>query len=187
MWFTQKVGCPPTLLFSLGAKQLNMNDAEIESRVADIARPLAVAEGLELLEVRFVREGYAGVLRLTIERSGAPTSVSDCETLSRVIAGVLDAHDFIAERYTLEVSSAGLTRPLRTLPDFTRNVGNLVRVVLRQGGDLTGTLREAGEEGISVEMDDGGVKKFTLADVISARREIDLFSGRNAHKGGRKP
>jgi len=164
-----------------------MTDAEIEARVADIARPLAVAEGVELLEVRFVREGYSGALRLTIERSGSPTSVADCETVSRALGGVLDAHDFIAERYTLEVSSAGLTRPLRTLPDFSRNVGNLVRVVLRQGGDLMGTLREAGEDGILVEVEDGGARKFALSDVASARREIELFSGRNAPKGGRRP
>jgi len=164
-----------------------MNDAEIEARVADIARPLAVAEGLELLEVRFVREGYSGALRLTIERSGGPTSVADCEMLSRALDGALDAHDFIAGRYTLEVSSAGLTRPLRTLPDFARNVGNLVRVVLRQGEDLTGTLREAGEEGLLVELEDGGTRKIALADVASARREIEMFSGRNAHRGGRKP
>jgi ribosome maturation factor RimP len=164
-----------------------MNDAGIEARVADIARPLAVAEGLELLEVRFVREGYSGALRLTIERSGGPTSVEDCEKLSRALEGALDAHDFISGRYTLEVSSAGLTRPLRTLPDFTRNVGNLVRIVLRQGGDLTGTLREAGEEGLSVDLGDGAVRKIALADVASARREIELFSGRNAPRGGRKP
>lgn len=164
-----------------------MNDAEIEARVADIARPLAVAEGVELLEVRFVRGGYSGALQLTIERSGSPTSVADCETLSRALEGALDAHDFIEGRYTLEVSSAGLTRPLRTLPDFTRNVGNLVRVVLRQGGDLTGTLRSAGEDGLLVELEDGGARNFALAEVASARREIALFSGRNAPKGGRRP
>jgi ribosome maturation factor RimP len=164
-----------------------MTDSEIEARVADIARPLAVAEGVELLEVRFAREGSAGALRLVIERSGSPTSVADCETLSRALEGALDAHNFIEDRYTLEVSSAGLTRPLRTLPDFTRNIGNLVRVVLRQGGDLTGTLREAGEEGLAVELEDGRTRKFALADVASARREIELFSGRNAHKGGRRP
>ena len=164
-----------------------MTDSEIEARVADIARPLAVAEGVELLEVQFAREGSSGALRLVIERSGSPTSVTDCETISRALGGALDAHDFIDGRYTLEVSSAGLTRPLRTLPDFTRNIGNLVRVVLRQGGDLTGTLREAGEGGLAVELEDGETKKFALADVASARREIELFSGRDAHKGGRRP
>jgi len=166
---------------------VHMTDAEIEARVADIARPLAVAEGVELLEVRFAREGHSGALRLTIERSGAPTSVADCETVSRALESALDAHDFIEGRYTLEVSSAGLTRPLRTLPDFIRNRGNLVRVVLRQGGDLTGTLREAGESGISVELEGEGTRMVPLAEVASARREIELFSGRHAPKGGRKP
>jgi len=164
-----------------------MTDAQIEARVADIARPLAMAEGVELLEVRFVREGYAGALRLTIERSGGPTAVADCETISRALGSALDAHDFIAGRYTLEVSSAGLTRPLRTLPDFTRNVGNLVRVVLRQGEEFIGTLCYAGEDGISVEVEGKGTRKTALVDISSARREIELFSGRNAHKGGRRP
>jgi len=164
-----------------------MTDADIEARVGDIARPLAVAEGLELLEVRFTGEGPAKVLRLVIERSGGPTSLADCETVSRALEGALDAHDFISVHYTLEVSSAGLTRPLRTLPDFVRNLGNLVRVVLRRGESLTGTLKSAGEDGISVELDGGRVRTVAMADLASARREVGMWSGTNARKGGRRP
>lgn len=148
----------------------------IEEKVREIARPLAAAEGVDLLEVRFAQEGPGRVLRLTIERPGAPTALSDCEAVSRAVERVLDTVDFIPGRYNLEVSSAGLTRPLKTLPDFIRAVGTLVRVVPRRGGAVTGTLKEASEAGLRVETAPGESHGFTLDEVASARREIGLFN-----------
>jgi ribosome maturation factor RimP len=119
------------------------------------------------------------VLRLTIERPGAPTALADCEAVSRAVEHVLDTVDFIPGRYSLEVASAGLTRPLRTLPDFTRAVGTLVRVVPRNGGAVTGRLRSASESGITVEEEGGGTRTIALDEVATARREIDMFIGKN--------
>lgn len=154
---------------------LTGDEMDIEERVLDIARPLAAAEGVDLLDVRFVREGPRRVLRLTIERPGAPTALADCEAVSRAVERVLDTVDFIPERYSLEVASAGLTRPLRTLPDFVRAVGTLVRVTPREGGPVTGVLRAAGESGLTLELPGGKALSLPLDSVASARKEVDLF------------
>src|SRR5690349_2640063 len=101
---------------------------DLMANVREVAGPLALAEGVELLDVALVREGHTQVLRLTIERPAGPTTVADCESVSRAVSAALDARDLIPARYFLEVSSAGADRPLRTLAEFRRSVGRLVRI-----------------------------------------------------------
>ena len=149
------------------------------SNVREVAGPLALAEGVELLDVELVREGPHQVLRLTIERSAGPTTVADCESVSRAVSIALDARDFIPFRYMLEVSSAGADRVLRTLVDFQRSVGRLVRVEERgvRSGPVVGTLHRADESGLLIETADGSRKLVQLADVASARREVPFGPG----------
>ena len=85
---------------------------DIVTRVRELAQPLARAEGVNLVDVAFLTEYGRRILRLTIERPEAPTSVADCEAVSRAVAPLLDAGNFIPHRYALEVSSAGRDTPL---------------------------------------------------------------------------
>lgn len=153
-----------------------------------MAGPLATAEGVELLDVTYHDEGHGRVLRLTIERPGGATSVADCETVSRAVERALDAVDAVPAPYVLEVSSAGLTRPLRTREDFRRAVGGLVRLTVRDDrtGPVTGTLREAGDAGLVVETVDGERRLIPLGDIRTARREID-FPTSHPHRGRGRP
>jgi len=147
----------------------------VVERVRELAAPLARAEGVELLDVTFVDEGHGRVLRLTIERPGGPTAVADCEAVSRAVELMLDAGEAVPSPYTLEVSSAGLTRPLRTLEDFRRAAGGLVRVAVRDdrsGGPVIATLLAADETGLTLELEDGARRRVALADVRAANREI---------------
>ena len=93
-----------------------MGPMEITRRVRDVAEPLAHAEGVRLLDVTFARQGPSHVLRLVIDRPGGPTSVADCEAVSRGVAAALDATDAIPHAYLLEVSSAGKDTPLWKRP-----------------------------------------------------------------------
>lgn len=162
---------------------------DIASRVRDIAQPLARAEGVELLSVKFVREGGRRVLRLTIDRDADPTSIEDCRTISKAVGAVLDADDVVPYQYVLEVSSAGLTRPLRTVQDFRRNLGRLVKVTLRheRSGALMGTLTSADEGGLTVELADGSQRNLALDEISFAQREISLNApGRQEPTGNLK-
>src|SRR6266513_2694680 len=93
-------GPAPTLCVLRGSRM------DMLSRVRDFAQPLARAEGVDLLEVAFAWEGREQVLRLTIERPNGPTSVADCEAVSRSVGAALDAQDLIPHHYLLEVASA---------------------------------------------------------------------------------
>lgn len=153
---------------------------DIVARIRDVAQPLARAEGVDLLDIVYTREGHSQVLRLTIERPQGPTSVADCESVSRAVGRALDGLDLFPDPYRLEVTSAGLTRPLASLADFERSVGRLVRIVLRapQSGEVLGTLAAADADGLSVTLDDGTVRRIPLAEVARARREIPFGLGR---------
>lgn len=159
---------------------------DVLKQVRDMAGPLAAAEGVELLDVSFNFEGHGQVLRLTIERLGGGTSVADCEAVSRAVERVLDATDAVPAPYTLEVASAGLTRPLRGLEDFRRATGGYVKLVLRDArtGPVTGTLVAAGEDGLTVELEDGGRRTVALADIRAANRDVRFPAGRPP-RGGR--
>jgi len=147
---------------------------DIAAKVRDIAQPLCRAEGAELLDVALVRENGRQVLRLTVERESGPTTLADCEAVSRAVETALDAAAAVPFRHVLEVSSPGADRPRTTLPGFRRQVGHPVRVTLHgvRAGPLTGTLAEAGEGGLTLESSDGSRRTIPLAEVAEVRREV---------------
>lgn len=91
----------------------------ISERVAAFAEPLIEAEGMELVDVEYLREGGRWVLRLFIDKPGG-VSLEDCQTISRQVERVLDVEDPIETAYSLEVSSPGVARPLKKRDDFRR-------------------------------------------------------------------
>jgi len=92
-------------------------------------RAIAAQKGCRLLAVESAGAGRYSVLRLVLERAtGEPVTIEDCETVSREVSVLLDSTGEIAQRYTLEVSSAGLERRLYSLEDARRFAGRRVRV-----------------------------------------------------------
>jgi len=123
-----------------------MEDANIEALLA----PIVAAGGLELVEV----EHRAGVLRVVVD--GPAADLDRLADVSRAVSAALDAADPVpGGRYTLEVSTPGLERPLRTPRQFARAVGEqvLVRLVAGVDGDrrVRGRLAHADDEGIVIE------------------------------------
>ncbi|MBK8173369.1 MAG: ribosome maturation factor RimP [Sandaracinaceae bacterium] len=113
----------------------SIDNAAIES----IVEPICKAHGLELVEVRYLREPGGAVLRITIDRDRAPgvplnesgVSLEDCTSVSRDVSTALDVHDPLSTRYRLEVTSPGLDRPLVKLRDFEKFAGEDVRITTR--------------------------------------------------------
>ncbi len=102
-------------------------DRQVVERVAAAARPLAEAEGLELVAVEYQREAGGWVLRVYLEKPGG-IGLDDCQRVSQQLGDLLDVEDLIDHAYTLEVSSPGLERPLVLEADFARFAGRLVRL-----------------------------------------------------------
>ena len=124
-----------------------------------VATPLADL-GIEVSDIELA----GGLLRVTVERSdGTSIDIDAITAATRILSRELDIHDPIPSRYTLEVSSPGLERPLRTPAHFLRAVGQKVAVRTNPGveGDrrVTGLLTTADDTGIVVtsESNDGPV------------------------------
>jgi ribosome maturation factor RimP len=128
--------------------------------------------GYELVGVQLQGRGAAGMLlRVYIDHADGIT-LDDCAAVSHQLSGALDVEDPIRERYTLEVSSPGLDRPLFSVADFDRFAGHRAKVRLARLVDgrrnFSGTLRGASSGLVCIEVD-GRVLELAHADIESAR------------------
>ncbi|HTV52673.1 MAG TPA: ribosome maturation factor RimP [Steroidobacteraceae bacterium] len=130
--------------------------AALRERLFALIEPLLAQLGYELVELEYVPARGRGLLRLFIDRPQG-IGLDDCERASREVSALLDVEDPIPGAYTLEVSSPGDDRVLRTRAHFDRFVGSRVHVELtapRQGRRrYTGTLHSVADEGVVLEVD----------------------------------
>jgi ribosome maturation factor RimP len=133
--------------------------AVLRERLMALIEPLLVRMGYELVELEHVAGRASAVVRIFIDRPQAPQGVGidDCERVSHEVSALLDVEDPIPTAYTLEVSSPGADRVLRTRTHFDRFVGSRVFVELKEPRDgrkrYTGMLRVVQDEGIELEVD----------------------------------
>lgn len=106
-------------------------EEKIKGKIQALADKVADDCGFELVDISLCGSGRNNLLRVTIDRDGG-IKLDDCETFSRRLEGLLDVEDPIPWRYTLEVSSPGLDRPLKTCNDFKKNTGKPVRVITKE-------------------------------------------------------
>ena len=98
---------------------------EIEKRSLEIAESCAKKLGLEILDVEYVKEFGSMVLRIISDKEGG-LDINDATLLNEAIGEVLDREDFIKDEYSLEVSSPGIERELKSEKDYTKAIGNYV-------------------------------------------------------------
>lgn len=158
-----------------------MNPKAINAKLFEIVEPVAADAGYELVDLVFVREGAGWVVRVFIDHleghapegiEGSQVSFADCEEMSRELSAVLDVEDPVPCAFTLEVSSPGLDRPLRTAAHFARYIGQVakVRLAVGTGGrrNFKGTLVGVDEGVVTIEVD-GRNYELPVADVATAR------------------
>jgi ribosome maturation factor RimP len=118
--------------------------------------PTVEAQGYELVDLEFIPQGRASVLRIFIDRPEG-IGLEDCATVSKAVSELLDADDPIPGQYNLEVSSPGLDRVLRKRAHYERFVGSRVHVQLASPlagrRRFTGALQTVGEDAVTVEVD----------------------------------
>jgi len=139
-----------------------MSDSTTLRKVERLIVPIVSDLHLELYDIEF----RGGTLRVTIDRPAGVEEGLDLEAIalaSRLIGRELDHDDPMAGHYTLEVSSPGLERSLRTPKHFQRSIGKTVALRLRDivtpEGErserrLQGVLVAADEESATISLDD---------------------------------
>jgi ribosome maturation factor RimP len=141
-------------------------------------QPVVVAAGLELVDV----ELKTGVLQVTVDREGGV----DLEALTdanRAVSTVLDDLDPIPGRYSLEVSSPGIERPLRTPVHFAKAVGATVNVKTRPQvpGErrLQGTLVASDDDGFTLDVVGSGEPVRLAYSDIDRARTVFVWGGQD--------
>lgn len=132
-----------------------MSSKRIEA-LKEMLEPAVSAVGMELWGVEFLAQGKHSILRLYIDSEQGVT-IDNCEAVSHQVSGVLDVEDPINGEYSLEVSSPGMDRPLFSFAQFSRYVGELVKVRLQVAvsgkRNFTGKLLAANDGDLTFEVD----------------------------------
>lgn len=146
---------------------------------------LAASHGLEVFDLSFRREAPGWVLRVMLDRTTGEVGIEDCQRVSHDLSAWLDVEDAtigesLGDSYTLEVSSAGLDRPLRLErgdADFRRFEGRLAKVVTREpvDGQTAFAGRLAGVDDGHVLMTEGRrTHRVPLDKIGRARLDVEF-------------
>ena len=123
----------------------------IKDTLTHLILPLLNRRDVELVELAVSGSHRRQIVRIFVDRPDGIT-VDECAALSRDIADMLDTRNPIDGTYLLEVSSPGLTRPLKTDRDFERVVGKALRLVVDGLGVVVGTLLQIKADYLDVEL-----------------------------------
>lgn len=101
-----------------------MINKEIEEKLEKSIQSL----GCELYDISFFKENGADILRVSIMAQNGKTTLDICQKVSEMISPLLDVYELISNNYTLEVSSPGIERVLKTPRHFKLSMGERVQV-----------------------------------------------------------
>ena len=143
---------------------------EVADQIHQSIQGLVRDEGCELVYVQYLPEGRGALVRIYIDKEGG-VDLGDCQRVSRKTGVLLDVEDLIPHRYTLEVSSPGLERPLFSASDFEKYAGNEIRLTTRMKvGDrrkFKGWLKSIRAEVIELECE-GEIFQIPLENIKKA-------------------
>ncbi|MBQ9199490.1 MAG: ribosome maturation factor RimP [Lachnospiraceae bacterium] len=138
-----------------------MKKSEIEEYCTVLVTPIIEENSFELVDVEYVKEGADYYLRVYADKEGG-INIDDCVLISRALEKKLDEDDKLSDAYILEVSSPGLTRPLKKDKDFKRSIGKKVEVKLfvKYNGlkQFEGILKDYSDEAVTIELEADDIK-----------------------------
>ncbi len=154
----------------------------LEGRLAGIIAPALAGMGYELVRVAVLGREQPTVQIMADRADGGQIGVDDCEAISRAMGAVLDVEDPIPGAWTLEVSSAGIDRPLTRRKDWNRYAGHLARVEMAMplpdgrkrlsgnvlGADATHARLRVDDSEIALPLEDIRRAKLVLTDELIA-------------------
>jgi ribosome maturation factor RimP len=154
-----------------------MAKVPIAQLVMNLIEPVLVAEGLELVDVEYKKEGKSWALRIFIDKEKGIT-VEDCQKISRLTGDLIDVEETIKTPYNLEVSSPGLDRSLKREKDFLKFKGKRIRLQSLSPIDgrrkFTGVLTDFKDDIIYMDLEDGKPFEILLPQMLRANLVIEI-------------
>ena len=148
-----------------------------EAKTAQLIQPVVEANGVELFDVDYVKEGSDWYLRVYIDKEGGITS-DDCADVSREMNEILDREDYVEGSYTFEVSSPGLGRPLKKEKDYIRSMGKELEIrtyrAIDREKEFYGILKAYDADTVTIEQEDGKEMVFEKSNIALIRLAFDF-------------
>ena len=145
----------------------------MESRLATIVAPALEAMGYELVRVAVLGRDRPTVQVMADKADGSQITVADCEAISHALSAVLDVEDPIPGAWSLEISSAGIDRPLTRPKDWNRFAGHLARAETNAPIDgrkrFSGVVLGADDTAARMRLDDGSEIVLPLTGLRRAK------------------
>ncbi len=152
------------------------NKEQYEKRTEALILPLLEKRSFELYDIEYVKEGGDFYLRVYIDKPGGIT-IDDCVDVSREMNEILDREDYIKDAYTFEVSSPGLSRPLKKEKDFKRAVGKAVEVhtfrAIEKQKQFIGELLRYTDDSVTIKAEEGEME-FPKKNISLIRLYVDF-------------
>lgn len=147
--------------------------------VTAIAQRVVDSRGFELVDVQVQRGRQGSFVRLFVDRPGG-IGLDDLQSVSHEVSAIMDAENPIESAFTLEVSSPGIDRPLRSEADYRRFVGRLAKLSSYELVDgrrhWTGRLQgiEGGAVVVRLEKEGDAVARIPLNKIAHGRLEVEF-------------
>jgi ribosome maturation factor RimP len=151
----------------------------VGEQVRAVALRVTEGRGYELTDVEVKRDRSGYVIRIFADKDGG-IGLDELQAVSEEVSAILDAEDPIPASYTLEVSSPGLDRPLRTEKDYRKAVGKLVKLssydVVEGRRHWTGRLTafDEGVVSVTLEKEGGSVARIPFDKIAHGRLEVEF-------------
>ncbi|MFH1888680.1 MAG: ribosome maturation factor RimP [Candidatus Omnitrophota bacterium] len=154
-----------------------MDKQETISQLRDMIVEYLKVQGLDLVDLILRHEGNGFILRVLADRPEGGITVDECSRLNISISNLLDERGLLEEgRYTLEISSPGLDRPLKEKSDFLRCIGRRVRLFLNEPVndkiELEGSINKAEDDSVYIDKGDK-VIRIPLVKINKAKQVIE--------------
>lgn len=147
----------------------------IKDRVLKLAMRVAQEQGVEVFDIELLGKNKL-LLRVSIDKEGGVT-LHDCEKFSRSLEAFLDVEDHVQGSYTLEVSSPGLDRPLRSIKEFEKNIGKLTRIItiekIKGQNFFIGRIISAGSDYVKLLVNEHEID-IPFEKISKARLEVEV-------------
>jgi ribosome maturation factor RimP len=144
----------------------------MEQRITNLIESTVTTLGFDIVKV-IIHGTSTKVVEILIERiDGEKVQVNDCQIVSRNISAVLDVEDIIPGKYFLEVSSAGVERPLVKITDFEKFAGREIKIRLKAAfnGNLTYKGQLLGVDGEEVKLRSKNIEmSFDYSNIKNAK------------------
>lgn len=150
-----------------------MSTVSRHDRLVQLLEPVVADEGFDLEGIAVTPAGKRRLLRVVVDADGG-VSLDDVTHLNHVVSAALDSSDAMgAGPYVLEVSSPGVDRPLTEVRHWRRAAGRLVRAPLRAGGEVTGRLVSADDDGVVLDVD-GAHRRFAHDELGRGKVQVEF-------------